>query len=232
MLPREADLIFQWVKALDLPAGTPCLNVGSSTADFRTEMQPHVGQLVAKLEGLGLKIVNCDLKAAPGVDEAGDLLDPAFQKHLRVYKAKLLICANLLEHLTDPRAFASACGSLLADGGYGVFSVPRSFPYHPDPIDTMFRPSPEAIAALLPGWTTVRAETIEAGRFRPGLLGTAKELVRVALPFYRPKAWWPRAHHLLWLFRPYQQSMVLMQKSSTAKATRKPAASGTRRGRR
>jgi hypothetical protein len=211
MRPEEAALIEAWITSLNLPQGSVCLNIGSSTGRFRNEAQPHIGQMFDRLERSGLKVIHCDLKADEGVDEPGDVFDPQYQARLRAFNADLLLCSNLLEHLTDPATFAAACGSLVKR--YALLTVPRSYPYHPDPIDTMFRPSPQEIAAMLPGFTVMREAEIEAGRFRPGLVALLKHLARAAMPFYRSHAWRSLSHRLLWLVRPYRQSMVLLRKN-------------------
>jgi len=214
MRPQETDVIGRWITDLRLPAGSVCLNIGSSTEDFRRKMQPHVGALFDRLSASGLRVVHCDLKAAEGVDEVGDVLDPAFQERMREYDADLLICSNLLEHLTDPGAFARACASLVRPGARGLITVPYSYPYHADPIDTMFRPSPQELARLLGGWEIERGDIIDCGRFQIGGMALVKYLGRVALPFYRRDKWWGMAHRLLWLFRPYRQTMLLARKPS------------------
>lgn len=224
MRVEEAETLARWVQGLGLAPGEVCLNVGSSTAHFRDVEQPHIRRcFIAPLEQAGLRFIHCDMKQAPGVDEIGDLLDPQFRKRLKRHSAKLIVCSNLLEHLVDPRAFARACGELVVDGGYGLFSVPSSYPYHPDPIDTMLRPSPDQLAALLPGWGVVRSCELRTGSYwsdlrksgRPLTL-LARHVARVALPFYRPQTWRNNASRLLWLARPYRISMVLLRKPASA----------------
>lgn len=217
-------MLAQWVRELKLPQGAVCLNIGSSTKDFRTQSQPHIEEcLIRPLEESGLRIVHCDMKMAEGVDEVGDVLDPTFQEKLQSYGASLLICSNLLEHLEDPREFARACGRLVAPRGYGIFTVPRSYPYHPDPIDTMLRPSPEELAALLPEWEPVKVQELVTATYlddlkRSGepLARLSKQIGRVLLPFYRPRQWRPTAHRLLWLFRRYRQSVALLRKPASS----------------
>jgi SAM-dependent methyltransferase len=131
---------------------------------------------------------------------------------MRGYDADLLLCSNLLEHLTDPGAFARACASLVKPGGRALVTVPYSYPYHADPIDTMFRPSPEQLVALLGDWEVDRGAIIECGRFEIGGMALVKYLARVAIPFYRPASWRGMAHRLLWMFRPYRQTMLLARK--------------------
>ena len=220
MRPEEADTLTRWVRELKLERGTVCLNVGSSTRHFREIDQPHVaGRFVRPLEEDGIRFVHCDMKQADGVDEVGDILDPAFRARLKKHQAGLLVCSNLLEHLTDPEQFAQACGELVTEGGYGLFSVPSSYPYHPDPIDTMLRLKPDKLAALLPGWAVVRAGELQAGNYwndlkRAGspLKRLVRHAARVALPFYRPAQWRENASRLSWLLRPYRVSIVLLEK--------------------
>lgn len=220
MLPEEAQVLGEWTRQLDLGAGSVCLNVGSSTRAFREEVQPFIHQNILKpLMDAGCRVVNCDLKPDDGVDEIGDLLDPSTQERLKAYEPDLIICSNLLEHLADPVAFARACGTIAKPGGHCLFSVPRSFPYHPDPLDTMFRPTPGEIAALLPGWTIIAAQEMDAGSYWSEVmaepapaLALGRQVVRSMLPFYRPAKWKPAAHKLLWLFRPYRVSLVMLRK--------------------
>jgi SAM-dependent methyltransferase len=220
MRPEEAAEIARWVRDLELPPGAVCLNIGSSTKWFRTEKQPHIDRLLfGPLEKAGLRVVHCDMKTQEGVDEVGDVLDPAVQERLRSYNADLLICSNLLEHLTDPQSFARACGSLVKPGGYGLFTVPYKYPYHADPIDTMLRPSPDELARFLSGWQVIKAVDKPVGSYRAELaanpsplLTLAKHIGRVLLPFYRPAHWMPLVQRLTYLFRPYRQSMLLARK--------------------
>ena len=220
MRAEEADLLARWVRDLRLEAGSVCLNVGSSTKAFREQMQPHVAErFIRPLEEAGIRFVHCDMKQADGVDEVGDILDPGFRRRLRRYDAALLVCSNLLEHLTEPQRFAGACGELVRDGGFGLFSVPLSYPYHPDPIDTMLRLTPAELAAMLPDWTVVRSEELVAGNYWRDLKESgaawsrlARQAARVALPFYRPGQWRANASRLSWLLRPYSVSVVLLRK--------------------
>lgn len=62
---EEAREIARWIGEMNLPAGTVCLNVGSSTGDFRRNVQPHiVRELIAPLIQNGLRVVHCDMKPA------------------------------------------------------------------------------------------------------------------------------------------------------------------------
>jgi SAM-dependent methyltransferase len=220
MRPREAETLARWVLELDLPRGAVCLNIGSSTKRFREIEQPHIEEkFIEPLKASGLRFIHCDMKEAEGVDEIGDILDPAFRTHLRKHEADLLVCSNLLEHLTNPQEFARACGELVRGGGFALFSVPSSYPYHADPIDTMLRPSPSELTAMLPGWNVVKAVEMKVGDYWQDLRMSGKPavtllkfLARVMMPFYRPQHWRSIAGRLPWLFRPYQVSIALLEK--------------------
>lgn len=220
MRVEEAKALANWIAELSLPSGTVCINVGSSTGDFRTRVQPHIDAcLFRPLKEAGLRVIHCDMKPDEGVDEVGDVLDVEFRQRIRKYDAQVMICSNLLEHLRDPHAFAAACGDLVVPGGHGLITVPLSYPYHPDPIDTMLRPSPHALAKMLPGWDLERAQVLESGTYIDDLKATGRpfgvlfrQLARTAMPFYRSSQWKHIAHRLLWLFRPYTVSMVQLRK--------------------
>lgn len=217
---EEARIIRRWIGTLGLPPGAVCLNIGSSTGDFRQRVQPHIhAELIAPLEAAGLRFVHCDMKAEGGVDEVGDLLDAAFRARLQAYRADVMICSNLLEHLVDPQRFASACGELVRAGGYGIFTVPYSYPYHPDPIDTSLRPSPGELARMLQSWAVVEAEVVTSGNHWADLRQSGepwrrlvRQVARAAMPFYRRTQWRHVAHRLLWLWRPFTSSAVLLRK--------------------
>lgn len=216
----EARAIARMIRDLHLPAGTVCLNIGSSTRQFREIDQPHNHvELIAPLQDSGIRFVHCDLKPAEGVDIVGDVYDPAVQAEMRAQDAGLLLMCNLLEHLTDPARFAATCGSLVRPGGHVVVSVPYSYPLHRDPIDTLFRPTPDEIAALFPGFEPVAKAIVDEETFLQEILrqpgGGAKlikHLVQVLMPVYRFAKWQERAHRMLWLFRPYRVSVTILRR--------------------
>ena len=222
MRDNEARRISALIKDLRLAKGSVCLNIGSSTRHFRNVMQPHITKdLIEPIEACGIRVIHCDIKNDEGVDLAGDVLDPSFQKAMADKKADVLLCCNILEHLTDPRTFAAACGNLLRSEGYMVVSVPLSYPYHPDPIDTMLRPTPGDLGAFFPGWKVITAEILKSDTFLEetlrkggGISILLKHIVKVLIPFYRRRQWRANAHRLLWLFRPYKSSLVVLKKTT------------------
>ena len=88
-------------------------------------------------------------------------------------------------------------------------TVPFSYPHHRDPIDTMFRPSPEALAALFRPAVMVRSEIIDVGgSYRgqvsggPGIL--LRHVFRFPFPFIGFGGWKRSMRKLYWLFNNYR----------------------------
>ena len=220
MRVAEARQIRSLLCSLEIEAGAVCLNIGSSTELFRKVDKPHIeSELIQPLQALGIQIVHVDIKSGRGIDLAGDVLDPRFQTELRALNANVVLCCNLLEHLSDPYSFALSCGSLVRPGGFIVVSVPFSFPMHNDPIDNMLRPTPEEICEMFPGWGLREGRIVESGSYlkdlmkrRDWLAVLTRNIGAVFLPFLSKGAWRPRAQRLLWLFRPYKISVAVLEK--------------------
>ncbi|MER9020466.1 hypothetical protein [Mesorhizobium sp. M0898] len=224
MRPNEAKHVQTILASLPSEAMNPCLNIGSSTAHFRTVEQPHVDLLVFRpLRERGVRILNIDMKEEEGVDLVGDVLDLAFQEQLRALHPKLVMCSNLLEHLVDPGAFADACASIVEPEGLLLVTGPYSYPYHLDPIDTLYRPAPDEIRRLFPDFTCLQEAVVSDSTYLNDLLSqhTSRELIRLltrhllSFPyllfadFERFKA---RYHRYFWLFRPYSSTVVLLRR--------------------
>src|SRR4051812_35141466 len=129
-------------------AVSPLLNLGSSTGDFRRAAKPHIErQLFAPLAEAGGIVVHSDLKAGEGIDVVGDILDPSMTADLKGRGFKCVLLANVLEHVRDRPGVAAACEAIVGPGGLILATVPSSYPYHADPIDTYYRPSPIALAS-------------------------------------------------------------------------------------
>jgi hypothetical protein len=73
------------------------------------------------------------------------------------------MCCNLLEHLADREPLRKAFGALVAPGSYLVLTVPHHFPYHADPIDTLYRPAVQDLTEVLPGFSLVAGEDLATG---------------------------------------------------------------------
>jgi SAM-dependent methyltransferase len=197
------------------------LELGSSTRDFRTRTHPHHDRLIhAPLRAKGIRIILSDLQPDVDIEIAGDIYSESVQGKLRQVNADAVLCCNMFEHVVDRARLASICHDVVRPGGYLVVSVPFSYPYHTDPIDTYFRPAPEEIAAMFPAYTLVDSAIVASKTFGQELAASSvslpKELVRRAYRLF--KFWLPRSqyvelnHRLLWLFRPYRISCVVLRR--------------------
>lgn len=218
MLPGEAVRLREIL--LEQAAISPLLNLGSSTRAFREEVQPHIARdLFAPLHAAGIETVHCDLKQGEGVDVVGDILDPDVRARLRQGRFKALLLANLLEHVRDRAAVAAACEDIVGPGGLLLVSAPLSYPYHADPIDTRYRPSPEALAALFRGSHPLLLEELSGGTYREEMrahgVSPWGEAVRTGLAglasVVRPRSFFGRADRWRWYNSPYRVSIALLK---------------------
>jgi hypothetical protein len=197
----------------------PLLNVGSSTHAFRTVDQPHIDELVfASLRARNGRVIHLDVKAAPGVDVVGDLMDAAFRRQVAAMQVRSAIVSNLLEHVTDRAALAELVLNLLPPGGWIFVTGPRDYPYHEDPIDTMYRPTVEEAAGLFEGARVVEGEIIDAGHWQRGGRPAWRVVARLAVPVYRPRKWWELLRQSPYLVRPIKAFAVALKKDEGAAA--------------
>jgi len=198
---------------------SPLLNLGSSDALYREQTKPHIErELFAPLRAAGIEIVHADLKSAPGVDVAGDIRDPAVQARLGAGFGCVLI-ANMLEHVRDRAMIAGICEDLAGPSGLILATVPSSFPYHADPLDTGYRPQPEELAALFAGSEVLLTEEIEGETYREQLSKRqetiAGALFRTALAVLafpvRPRSARAKLSRWLWYKRSYRVAIALVR---------------------
>jgi hypothetical protein len=196
------------------------LNLGSGTRHFRVVSKPYIDRdIFDPMVRAGTRVVHADLKSGEGIEVSGDVFDAAVQARLRELRPDAVLACNIMEHL--PQAlrgrFPGVLDSLIAPGAVLVITVPYSYPYHADPIDTLYRPSPQALAACFPGYQVLEARTIESESYGDefvagGAFRMARKLLRLLVPL-PPKRWLSHAHRMLWMFRPYVLSAVVLRKT-------------------
>ena len=164
MLVAEAHWIRDALEQLSTESISPLLNVGSATSEFREKAQPWIhSEIFAPLSRRGVAVDHADIQEGQGIDLRGDLTDDCFIEDLRSRKYKVLLCCNLLEHITNPASTCRRLEQVVPVGGYLLVTVPNRFPYHPDPIDTMFRPSVEELTKLFPQCEFVNGAILDCG---------------------------------------------------------------------
>lgn len=220
MLIEEARWLGQEMGRRAREELSPLLDLGSSSEDFRKNLQPWVAESIYEpLLARGIEIRHQDLRARPGVHITGDLTDPAFIEDLAARSFPSLLCANLLEHVRDPAGVARSLVRIVPRGGFLFVSCPHRFPYHPDPIDTRFRPGLEALAALFPGTEIEVGQVVRCSTYfdhlyplLPRWKALLKHAARLCLPFYAPPVWLLKVLHLPWLFRRLEATCLVLRK--------------------
>ena len=78
------------------------------------------------------------------------------------------MCTNLLEHIDNKDIIINTIDKILKKGAYCLITVPYNYPYHLDPIDTMYRPKPKEIFNLFNGYELIYSECLTAKRVFKG----------------------------------------------------------------
>lgn len=225
MLLEESVWIGKELKRISKP-GERILNIGSSNLQLRKVIQPHIHDNVFKpLESLNIDVIHTDIKADEGVDLVGDLTSEEFNNQLKKLDVNCLLCSNLLEHIVQKQTIIDAMDAIISSGGYCLITVPHNYPYHMDPIDTMYRPTPRELAQLFPNYNIVKEECVSAVRMTASgkqknyfqMLSNDPKLMlrlftRSLFPFYKYKSWKILIGDLSSMFKDFQVSCVLLQK--------------------
>jgi hypothetical protein len=188
VLRAEAAWLARRLERVPAERLSPLLSVGSGHSELRAT-QPWLERLIyAPLTRRGVRVLHHELEPAPGVDVVGDLTDPGFLERLGELKPRSLMCCNVLEHVPNPEAIAGTIEALVPSGGYAFVTVPRRYPYHPGPIDTMLRPTVEQLRGLFPALELVEGAEVRCesllGYFlaSPTKLSSLKRGVRTRAP--------------------------------------------------
>jgi hypothetical protein len=217
MLIEEAAWFAHQLGAFAQSEVFPMCNIGSSTKSFRTHDQPWIDELLfAPLSRGGRIVKHLDMKPDPGVDIVGDLANREFLNRVSKMQFKSVFCSNLLEHVVTRSAICRTLLSIIPSDGFLFISVPFSFPYHPDPIDTGFRPNVEELAALFPGTRLIHSAVVVGDTFLKlrsrNCMTFALTLFRCLFPFYKPVGWWRNRGYLPWFFRRVSATCVVLRK--------------------
>lgn len=217
MRATEAKWLSQRVLRL---SASPIINLGSSTEAHR-RAQPHTQKYPwDPIDAAGLRVVHADLKDGDGVDVSGDIYSEEMQQKIKAIRPAVLLCCNMLEHVERPDDVARICAELC---DRVIISVPYSYPFHADPIDTMYRPSPTELASLFPGFTMTEGEIVpdltmwQSLRQARGAGGAVREILGkvIRMPvvlILRPWRFRRRFHQMLWLFRPYKITCAVFER--------------------
>lgn len=199
--------------------GRTALNLGSGTAQSRTLNKPHIENLTIRpLKKKGLTVIHSDMFPADGVDLVGNLFDQKFQLKLAALHPEVVMFCNILEHLPslEREKVPALIRHIVAPGGLVIVTVPHSYPYHPDPIDTLYRPNATELERLFSDYAVIESAVIDCGTYgdefrRASLARQLRKIVRLLFPIVRPRRWLSHAHRMMWMRRPYQLTVALFR---------------------
>ena len=217
MLEAEACWLRRALDGFASERLSPLFNLGSGSAAVREAVQPWTEhQLFCPLRARGVEIVHVDMRAGPGVDVRADLTDPADVLRLSGLRPRALLCCSL-EHVAEPDRLARHCLAMLADGGLVFVTMPFSYPHHRDPIDTMYRPTPQQLAGLFAGARLLEGTILGTGRSyrddvrqRPWLL--LRHVARFPVPFLSLEKWRRSMAKLYWIAAEYRIICAILER--------------------
>ena len=217
MFKAEARWLREQILSFAPDAVSPLLNIGSSTKHFREVEQPwNERELFAPLKARAIRVIHSDFREGEGIDIRADILSDADLPRLKALNAKSILCCNILEHVREPQKLAQRCTEIVGSGGLVFVTVPHSYPHHRDPIDTMYRPSPDELAALFAPAEMLRGEILDVGesyrdqvRERPWIL--MRHVLRAPVPFLGLAKWKRSMGKLYWLKHNYQVTAAVFR---------------------
>jgi hypothetical protein len=191
------------------------INLGSGNVEQLKKTKPWVSKNVFDIfKKQKAKILHVDAENFPGVDIVQDLSELNSLSFCDKLKgSKLFILANVLEHIPK-KAHADFLkkiyGKMKSKDGL-MITVPYDYPYHADPIDTLYRPTPEDLHQLLP-LTWLEGEIVSAGSYRDEFrhMNTLKRIRKLLKPlwiFQKPSKLLEN-HRLFYLFKNYRITIV------------------------
>ena len=219
MFEAEACWLRRALEAFPPERLSPLLNLGSSSAVVREALQPWIdAEVFCPLRSRGVETVHVDMRELPGVDVQADLTDASDVERLSALQPNALLCCNLLEHVLEPKQLARHCLDLLPRGGLVFVTVPFSYPYHRDPIDTLYRPSPAELSELFGTARMLDGTILGAGvsyrdavRERPWIL--LRHVWRFPVPFLSFERWKRSMARLYWLVAEYRITCAVFEKT-------------------
>ena len=195
MFRAEARWLYRQISTFPREQVSPLLNIGSSTRRFREIEQPWTSEeLFSPLRASGIDMIHVDFREGDGIDIRADVMGDHDLPRLKALNAQTVLCCNILEHVQDPQRLAARCIEIVRPNGLVFVTVPFSYPHHRDPIDTMYRPSPEELAKLFAPAKMMRGEVLDAGesyrdqvKKRPWIL--LRHVLRAPAPFLGMAKW-------------------------------------------
>jgi len=213
MRKEEAKVIGEIIRDINLAT---LVNLGSGDVSLLSKKKPWVDEYIfIPVRNRGVAIVHSDFKLFEGVDLVVDL---TISEQLKIFEEipgkRVFLLANVLEHVPNSlrSCFVENIEKLLQPNDELIVSVPFKYPYHADPIDSMFRPSPGDLGRLF-NLDVVRSEVVISSTYynelkTMPLLKACRKLLKPVWPFQKAKKIRESISRLTFLFKPYKVSVV------------------------
>jgi hypothetical protein len=145
------------------------------------------------------------------------VFDDADFAKLKAAKPRAVICTHMFEHVRDRQELSRRLLALLPGHGLFFITVPSSYHEHRDPIDTMYRPTPDELAALFAGQEILHKSELVGDTYwshvtRRPLTIFFRHFFRFFVPFLGWKAWKRSMRKLYWLFNNYKVAAIVGRK--------------------
>ncbi len=191
------------------------INLGCGNVEQLFQLKPWVyDNVFSRLNFFGVKVINVDAVNYPGVDLVQDLSLPNSLKFTeQLTGKKLFILANVLEHVPSNvrEVLLEKIYLCMGENDALIITVPNDYPYHADPIDTMYRPFPvDLIKIISLDWK--ESAVVPSGSYREeflsmGMFKKIRKFLKIFWPFQKLSKWM-ECHRFFYLFKPYKISIV------------------------
>ena len=149
MFLKEAIWVNNILKKIKDIKNKIVFDFGSSTDNYRRTIQPYIEKYIfSYLKNQRTKIIHIDKKKEKDIFN-WDLEKPNIDGLIeKIGRADVVLALNLLEHVKKRDLVLDYIRKCTKIGGIIIITVPYNYIFHPDPIDTLFRPSPFELEML------------------------------------------------------------------------------------
>lgn len=216
MLIKEAIWIGDNLSLLHLKTNSIVLNFGSQTNKFNKNNTHIINYVIRPIDESSI-LKSLDLKKVTGIDFSGNLYDDDFFNKMKGFHFDCILLCNVLEHVTDIEELCKRISGLLKKDGILIFTGPKDYPLHYDPIDNGFRPEVSQVQNLFNDFEIVKGEIITDYSYKYYLLNNPIvfiiTIIRTLAFFYKFKKWkkvvLPK---FKWWNRDYKATCIIFKK--------------------
>jgi hypothetical protein len=208
----EESLAIKKIISKDMNNFDIAINLGSGNVNDLNRNKPWIEKNVFFRFK---KVIHVDFTQYDSVNIVGDLRDLSIYPDIKkITGKKIFFLCNVLEHVRakDRKKILNNIYQCMNLADRLIISVPYDYPYHADPIDSLYRPSAEAISREISiRWKNKMV--IKTGHFICEFkrMSLFKKIRRLLKPFWilqKPSSYLHHVHSLFYLFKPYKVSIV------------------------